>query len=302
MIARRIAGCVALCLFASVPAWSQTPAHQHDGMAGMDHAAMGPVSAQAQREIAEVAKATQPLGVQTAAATAGFKPVFGWIPTMGVHWVDDSRMAKDKQSDLTAPDNLMFSKINGRDSLVGAAYAYFTPVADTARPALFDGTPAWHQHQDLAPPGETLVMLHVWFVPSPDGPFAGTNPNLPFWAAGLAAPDSSRMHDATFNSRVRRAGLGIADVTDTLSIFPRMARRPDVQVAVQPYRDSLRAIIPELLAAQKAKDVARWDRAAERAATQWDAVYQTYLAHAPSPLAKQLMEKRVAMLLGKHAH
>ncbi len=300
MISRRSAACAALCLLASVRAWSQTPAHQA-GMAGMDHAAMRPLSAQAQREIAEVAKATQALGVQSAAATAGFKPVFGWIPTMGVHWVDDSRMAKEKQSDLATPNNLMFSKIDGRDSLVGAAYAYVAPVADTARPALFDGTPPWHEHQDLAPPGETLVMLHVWFVPSPDGPFANTNPNLPFWAAGLAAPEASRMHDAKFNSLVRRAGLGIAEVTDTLSIFPRMARLPEIQVAVHPYRDSLRAIIPELLAAQKAKDVARWDRAAERAATQWDAVYQTYLGHAPTPLARQRMEKRVAMLLGEHA-
>lgn len=302
MIARRSAGGAALCLLAGVPAWSQTPAHQHDDMPGMDHAAMGQVSAQAQREIAGVVKATRALGVPTAAAAAGFKPVFGWIPTMGVHWVDESRMAKEKQSDLAAPNNLMFSKIDGRDSLVGAAYAYFTPVADTVRPALFDGTPRWHQHQDLAPPGETLVMLHVWFVPSPDGPFAGTNPNLPFWAAGLAAPDSSRMRDPLFNSRVRRAGLGIAEVTDTLSIFPRMARRPDIQVAVQPYRDTLRAIIPELLAAQKTNDVARWDRAADRAAAQWDAVYHTYLAHAPTPLARQRMEKRVAMLLGEHAH
>ena len=263
---------------------------------------MGVVSAQAHREIAEVVEATHRLDAPTAAAAAGFKPVFGWIPTMGVHYVDDSRMAKDKQSDLAAPNNLMFSKINGRDSLVGAAYAYFTPVADTVQPALFDGAPPWHEHQDLAPPGQTLVMLHVWFVASPDGPFAGTNPNLPFWAAGLAAPDSSRMHDATFNSRVRRAALGIAEVTDTLSIFPRMARIPDVQVAVHPYRDSLRAIIPELLAAQNAKDPGRWDRAADRAAAQWDTVYQIYLAHAPTPLAKQRMEKRVAMLLGQHAH
>ena len=301
MIARRSAGAAAFCLLASVQALSQAPAHQHAEMAGMDHGVKG-VSAEAQREIAGVAKATQALGVPTAAAAAGFRPVFGWIPTMGVHYVDEGRMAKDKQSDLAAPNNLMFSKINGRDTLVGAAYAYFTPEADTVRPALFDGTPPWHQHQDLAPPGQTLVMLHVWFVPSPDGPFAGTNPNLPFWAAGLAAPDLSRMHEATFNSRVRRAALGIADVTDTLSIFPRMARRVDVQAAVQPYRDSLRAIIPELLAAQKANDAARWDRAADRAAAQWDAAYQSYLAHAPTPLARQLMERRVAMLLGEHAH
>ncbi len=134
---------------------------------------------------------------------------------MGVHWVDRSRMVKDKQSDVTAPDNLMFSKIGGKDSLVGAAWAYVAPVSDTTRPSLFDGAPPWHEHQNLAPPGQTLVMLHVWFVPSPDGPFAGTNPNLPFWAAGLDAPDASRMHDAAFSSRVRRASLALSEVIDT---------------------------------------------------------------------------------------
>ena len=47
----------------------------------------------------------------------------------------------------------MFSKIDGRDSLIGAAYAYFTAVADTFRPVIFDGAPPWHEHKDLGPPG-----------------------------------------------------------------------------------------------------------------------------------------------------
>ena len=102
----------------------------------------------------------------------------------------------------------------------------------------------------------TLVMLHVWFVPSPDGPFAGTNPNLPFWAVGLAAPDASRMHDPAFKSRVYRASLALAEVADTTSILPSLEQRPDVKASLFAHRDTIRTLIPELLAAQKSKDAA----------------------------------------------
>jgi hypothetical protein len=163
------------------------------GMPGMDHhPAPAPLTPKTRAEIADVFAALAPLSTTRAAQAAGFEPQFGWIATMGVHWVDIGRMTKGAQSTLRSPDNLMFSRINGRDSLVGAAYAYVTAAGDTAVPSLFDSHPAWHEHENLAPPGMTLVMLHVWFVASPDGPFAGTNPNLPFWAAGLEAPDDER--------------------------------------------------------------------------------------------------------------
>lgn len=219
---------------------------------------------------------------------------------MGVHWVDHARMVKEDQTNRRAPSNLMFSRIAGKDSLVGAAYAYFAPANDSTPPALFDGAPSWHEHPDLAPPGERLVMLHVWFVPSPDGPFAGTNPNLPFWAVGLAAPDSARMHDPAFASRVRRAALALAEVADTAAIFGNLKARPEVRSVLVVRRDSIRFLIPELLAAQKAGDTARWDRAADRTAAQWDAIYAGYLASARTPTGKARMERYVAMLLGQH--
>jgi hypothetical protein len=272
-------------------------------MPGMDHHDMTPaVSAKTRQEIADVAAALKPLTSTTAAQTAGFEPHFGWIATMGVHWVELSRMTKTAQSVLQSPDNLMFSRINGRDSLVGAAYAYFTQVGDTAVPSLFDSHPPWHEHEGLAPPGQTLVMLHVWFVASPDGPFAGTNPNLPFWAAGLAAPDSTRMHDAAFSARVRRAALAIGDATDSTSIFPRLGGRPALQPFLAPKRDSVRAVIVDLLAAQKAGDAPRWDRAAERAASLWDSMYHVYLQSARTPDVKERIEHQAAMLLGQHGH
>jgi hypothetical protein len=279
-------------------------AQSHDDMAGMDmhhHHAAQPLSATAKKEIDSVARRAAPLATTAAAAKAGFQPVFGWIPTMGEHWVDRALMTRDKQLDLGAPANLMFSKIGGRDSLVGVAYAYFAPWADSAPPRLFDGAPAWHEHPNLAPPGQRLVMLHVWFVPSPDGAFAGTNPNLPFWAAGLSAPDSARMRsDSAFNARVRRASLALAEVTDTTSIFPNLERRPDLQPVLAVHRDSIRAIVAELRVAEQTKDTAKWDRALGRAAEQWDAIYAAYLGSARTALGRERMERYINMLLGTH--
>ncbi len=284
----------------TVPAGAQGA--DHDDMPGMHHAAPATISLAAHKQVDSVEKAILPLGASGAASAAGFHPVFGWIPTMGVHWIDNQRMVKDRQLDRNAPSQLMFSKIGGKDSLVGAAYGYFASAVDSTRPALFDGAPMWHEHRNLAPPGQTLVMLHVWFVPSPDGPFAGTNPNLPFWAMGLAAPDSVRMHDPMFSARIRRASLALAEVADTTSIFPNLEARPEIRSMLAVRRDSIRALVPELLAAQQAHDDARWDRAVDKTAAQWDAIYAGYLQSARTAAGKEAMETFVSMLLGQHVH
>ena len=277
---------------------------QMPGMPGMSHdmhhEAATTVSPKARKQIDSVAKAVSAFGTTTAASSSGFRPAFGWIPTMGVHWVAGGQMMNGRQANVKAPSQLMFSKINGRDSLVGAAYGYFTAIADTVRPVIFDGAPAWHEHKDLAPPGGTLVMLHVWFVPSPEGPFAGTNPNLPFWALGLAAPDSVRMRNTAFKDRVYRASLALSEVADSSFLFPALEQRPDVQAVLVPRRDSIRALIPELLAAQQAKDSTRWDRAMDKAASHWDAIYKAYLGSTRMPAARERVERVVQMLLGKH--
>jgi hypothetical protein len=291
-------GLFALPLAAQTP--TTPPSHSSmDGMTNMQHAA-APTSAAARIQIDSVARALKPLGTPSAASAAGYRPVFGWIPTMGVHWIDPLRMTKAAESERAAPGQLLFSRIAGRDSLVGAAYGYFTLATDSTPPRLFADAPPWHEHADLAPGGQTLLMLHVWFVPSPDGPFAGTNPNLPFWAVGLDAPDSARMHDPAFSQRVRRASLALAEVADTTAIFPTLKARDEVRAVLVPRRDSIRALIPELRAAQQARDTARWDRAAERVAAQWDALAATYLASARSASGKQRIARYIAMVLGQH--
>ena len=132
-------------------------------------------------QIQQARQATTAVASMDSARAAGFSPIFGWIPTMGTHWVSAPRTLSGKNATIDKPSQLMFSPIDGKQTLVGAAYAYLTAANDSTRPSIFDGNPPWHDHQDLAPPGTNLVMLHVWFVPSPDGPFAGHNPFLPFW-------------------------------------------------------------------------------------------------------------------------
>lgn len=141
------------------------------------------------------------LSTPEAAKAAGFSPVLGDIPGMGVHWVHPARMIDPV--DINVPDNLMFASIDGRDQLVGAAYT-FTDVPDTKEPIPFDSDLAkWHDHPQFAQDGQTLHMLHVWFVPSSNGPFAGLNFWLPYRTAGIAVPSSCWMADEADAERIQ---------------------------------------------------------------------------------------------------
>ncbi len=141
------------------------------------------------------------LSTPEAATAAGFFPVLGDIPGMGVHWVHPARMADPVNID--APDNLMFASIDGRDQLVGAAFT-FEDIPDTSEPVPFDSELAkWHDHPQFAPDGKTLHMLHVWFVPSSNGPFAGLNFWLPYRSAGIEVPSSCWMADQSVGEKIQ---------------------------------------------------------------------------------------------------
>jgi hypothetical protein len=249
------------------------------------------LSARAKEEIRRVDSAVAPLETTEAARAAGFGPVLGWIPTMGTHWVNRMRMFEGARFDLTSPSQLMFSPVNGKETLVGVAFAYFTPMSDTTHPHSFDGDPPWHEHPDLAPPGSRLVMLHLWLVPSPDGAFAGHNPFLPFWALGLTPPNESRFQDETESVRIRKAALALSQVADTSGLFPTLARRPVVHAVLEVQRDSIRALIPQLDTAQKAGDWNAWDRVATTLGGHWDTIRAAYLASVVSPVVSARITK-----------
>ena len=103
-----------------------------------------------------------------------------------------------------------------------------------------------------------------------------------------------------FEGLVRRAGLALAEVADSTAIFPQLKTRLEVGPAIAARCDSVRALIPELLAAQRARAAGRWEAAATKAATQWDRMYETYLASARTTAGKERMQRYVAMLLGQH--
>ena len=284
------------CLLAlgglGLPVQGAAQGHQH-GPAETSPAAM--------EQIRVVEKTVARLGDTAAAQAAGFGPVFGWIPTMGTHWVSTAKMMSGKRFDSGDPPQLMFSSVGGKPKLVGAAYAFLATESDSSRPPSFDGNPPWHEHPDLAPPGMTLVMLHVWFVDSPDGPFAGHNPWLPFWALGLVPPDGNRMHDADDSRRIRAAALALGEVVDSAGVFPRLAQRTGVQQSLAPHRTAIRALLPALDRNQKAGDWSAWNRVADQLAGHWSEMRKIYLGAIQRADFRERVEKfLVEMETGGH--
>jgi len=157
------------------------------------------------QQVATLRQELSALGTPEAAKAAGFNPVLGDIPGMGVHYINMAVSMRGKNLDVNTPDQLLFSQ----DQLVGAAYS-FTDVPDTKVPLPFDSDLAsWHDHPQFAQEGQTLHMLHVWFVPSSNGPFAGLNFWLPYQTAGVETPNPCWMHDARDADRIRNISFAL---------------------------------------------------------------------------------------------
>ena len=128
---------------------------------------------------------------------------------MGVHYINMAVSMRGKDLDVNTPDQLLFASIDGQDRLVGAAYS-FIDVPDTDVPLPFDSDLAsWHDHPQFAQNGQTLHMLHVWFVPSSNGPFAGLNFWLPYRTAGIEIPNPCWMADEADADRIRNVSFAL---------------------------------------------------------------------------------------------
>jgi hypothetical protein len=268
------------------------------------HPMAGP-SAAASQQIRDVEKHGATLSTPEGARKAGFEPVLGWIPMMGTHWVHGPRMLQGQSAvTLAEPSQLMFSPVDGKETLVGVAYAYYQPLKDApAPPALFDGAPPWHDHPDLSPPGTNMLMLHVWFVPSPDGPFAGLNPFLPYWAAGVAPPAVERMRDPVAAVRIRKGAVALAEIVDPAGLFPVIARRPAVKLVLDEGRAAIRQLVPQIEAARLAGNQAQWDALVDRLGEHWDTMREAYLKSALDPAIRARIDKAIdGMIQGGHPH
>ena len=184
------------------------------------------------------------------AIAAGFNPALGDIPGMGVHYVKSGGGPDDV--DVNAPNHLMFIEVDGTDQLVGAAYA-FVDVIDTDAVIPFDSDLAnWHDHPQFAGDGQTLHMLHIWFIPSSNGPFAGLNFWLPYRTAGVAIPSSCWMADDADALRIQTVSFAL--------VPPRRFGRQAEAAAPRPERTEM---IAALDAAAIAVDHDAWVAAAD---------------------------------------
>ncbi len=167
------------------------------------------------------------------AIAAGFNPALGDIPGMGVHYVKSGGGPDDV--DVNAPNHLMFIEVDGTDQLVGAAYA-FVDVIDTDAVIPFDSDLAnWHDHPQFAGDGQTLHMLHIWFIPSSNGPFAGLNFWLPYRTAGVAIPSSCWMADDADALRIQTVSFAL--------VPPRRFGRQAEAAAPRPERTEMIAAL-----------------------------------------------------------
>ncbi|MGH7573533.1 MAG: hypothetical protein ACREM1_00140, partial [Longimicrobiales bacterium] len=164
------------------------------------------------------------------------------------------------------PEQLMSSPVEGTMRLVGVAYA-FRSAPDARLPAAFDGAlDRWHDHPRFAPAGETLHMLHVWFVESPDGPFAGFNPWLPFFAVGVTPPDAERMVDPVADARIRSLAAALGTIAEPTLLGRAAERFADAETvrAIEASRDSIRSFVRRLADARNEGDWVAWDRRGRR--------------------------------------
>jgi hypothetical protein len=176
------------------------------------------------------------LNTPQAAVAAGFRPVLGNIPGMGTHYIHPGR-SRDAVT-VDEPDHLLFAPVDGEERLVGVAYA-FPGAVDAAIPPTFESELAhWHDHPELAAGGETLHMLHVWFVPSSNGPFAGLNFWLPFEGAGIAAPSACWMADETDAARIQRVAFSLAAAEGGASILRGLPAARAALTAMAAERDN----------------------------------------------------------------
>jgi hypothetical protein len=224
-------------------------------------------------QFASLQRTMAALETPEAARAAGFNPALGNIPGMGVHYVNGARSRDGVNID--EPDHLLFSEVDGVERLVGAAFA-FIDVPDTKEPIPFQSELAqWHDHPQFAAEGRTLHMLHVWFIPSSNGPFAGLNFWLPYHTAGIATPSACWMADEADADRIQNVSFAL--------VPPSARRGPE---ALERYNER-QAERSELLAALDAAALAVDHDA-------WVAAADVFLAD-----LTQAEERMVEMLLSR---
>jgi hypothetical protein len=192
------------------------------------------------------------------AARAGFVPVLGNTPLQGAHYARPDLVMRDT-FDMNQPTMLMFAPIGDKQTLVGVAYTYYLPTDRSVPRGWVGAADRWHTHDDIARiPGKHIVMMHAWFVESPDGPFAGENSALPYLAADIVRPSVIDVDDHEGAYAARALGMALGLVTappDVIDLIHRQAN-PDLAQRIATERGKLIALIPKLRSAGSSEPAA----------------------------------------------
>ena len=302
---------VAALVTTSLPAQtSGRSSQQHDHAAGARAAPFDStkLSRKARAEIDAARRATARFATPEAAEDAGFIPVFGMVPLQGVHYVRTDLVDKGT-FDAREPSVLMYAPMDGTPKLVGLAYAYQHP-RDRAIPEGFDGpNDEWHAHDELSREiDRRIVMVHLWLVDSPEGPFARHNRLLPFMAAGLTPPSTALLaSDGARGERARKYAFALAMATHPAQIFDLVESRSggDVARRAHPHRQALTRMVDKLKAAERSNDRTAHDKLVGEAIARSDSLVAVYKSTVRSPRARQLLDTLLDEMMGhagQHAH
>jgi hypothetical protein len=264
-----------------------------------DHMAMpGALTPHARDQIAEAKRVVAPFDTPEKARAAGYRPRFGDVPLQGEHY-SNPQLVLAGTFDLEHPPILMFAPIDGEEKLIGVAYAYEVKQ-DEPIPDGFDGAALWHEHPALSLPGKRLVMTHVWFVPSPNGPFAHDNPTLAFLERGIAYPPDGWLDAAT----LRKVAL-------TLSLARRPTpgasraisgpRNDSLMQALMGKRDSVNALVPALEAARRAGRRSDYRAVAAQIGAKADEIIATVKQVPTDPVSRLFFGRLIDEALSVHA-
>lgn len=264
-----------------------------------DHMAMpGALTQHARDQIAEARRVAAAFDTPEKARAAGYRPRFGDVPLQGEHYSNPQLVLTGK-FDIEHPPILMFAPINGAEKLIGVAYAYEVKQ-DEAMPDGFDGAAVWHEHPALSLPGRRLVMTHVWFVDSPNGPFAHDNPTLAFLERGIGYPPDGWLDAATLRklaltlSLARRPAPGVSRMSNG-------SRNDSIVQVLMVERDSVDALVPELEAARRAGLRSEYRRAAVQIGDKADEIIATVKQVPTNPVSRLLFGRLIDETLGDHA-
>lgn len=278
--------------------------------------------------LAYAKRALEPFGDSAALHKAGYFAIgFGGAekdlsPFQGQHWLAVKAFLKNEPVALEKPWFLMYLPV--RDSLMPIGVAYTQRVeANSASPTEIGGIPAdWHVHiicrgipgegQVLAdgvqdclarggdPGPKQITMVHAWVVPNPDGPYAHDNPALPFIATGLRPPAHFTSDDRLFAIAL---GQSYGARLITAAYIERHAAAANRATKIDSLRATMRGLVDDLRAAERAGDTTRYAAARRKVMTTWSGFVDEYRAISPTSQLRAEFDKELeSMLMAMHHH